>query len=55
MPDLMILLGTLGGILLFGVVGFILGPVIAALFITVWDIYGKAFDYALVESTSSRG
>jgi len=53
-PDLMILLGTLGGIFLFGVVGFILGPVIAALFITVWDIYGNAFRYALVESSSSR-
>jgi predicted PurR-regulated permease PerM len=55
MPDLMILLGTIGGILLFGIVGFILGPVIAALFITVWEIYGSAFDYALVESSSSRG
>jgi predicted PurR-regulated permease PerM len=55
MPDLMILLGTLGGILLFGVVGFIIGPVIAALLITVWDIYGDAFSYALVESKSSRG
>jgi len=43
MHDLLILLGTLGGILLFGVVGFILGPIIAALFVTVWDIYGVAF------------
>jgi predicted PurR-regulated permease PerM len=46
MSDLMILLGTLGGILLFGAVGFIIGPIIAALFVTVWDIYGLAFkDY----------
>ncbi|MEJ2238356.1 MAG: AI-2E family transporter [Gemmatimonadales bacterium] len=46
MSDLMILLGTLGGIILFGAVGFIVGPIVAALFVTVWDIYGIAFsDY----------
>jgi predicted PurR-regulated permease PerM len=43
MPDLLILLATLGGIVLFGAVGFIVGPVIAALFVTVWDLYGEAF------------
>jgi predicted PurR-regulated permease PerM len=43
MSDLMILLGTLGGILLFGAVGFIIGPIIAALFVTVWEIYGLTF------------
>ncbi len=43
MPDLMVLLSTLGGIGLFGVVGFIIGPIIAALFLTIWDIYGVAF------------
>jgi predicted PurR-regulated permease PerM len=49
MNDLMILISTLGGIFLFGAVGFILGPIIAALFLTVWEIYGKAFNYALAE------
>jgi predicted PurR-regulated permease PerM len=43
MHELMILFGTLGGILMFGVVGVIIGPIIAALFVTVWDIYGMAF------------
>lgn len=43
MSDLMILLGTLGGISLFGAVGFILGPIVAAIFVTVWDLYGEAF------------
>jgi predicted PurR-regulated permease PerM len=43
MPELLILLGTLGGILLFGIVGFILGPIVAALFVTIWEIYGIAF------------
>lgn len=43
MSDLMVLLGTLGGIILFGIVGVIIGPIIAALFVTIWDIYGVAF------------
>ncbi|MFH1844634.1 MAG: AI-2E family transporter [bacterium] len=43
MHDLMILFGTMGGILLFGVLGFIVGPIVAALFVTVWDIYGSVF------------
>lgn len=43
MPDLLILLGTLGGIFMFGPVGFIIGPIICGLFVTVWDIYGETF------------
>jgi predicted PurR-regulated permease PerM len=43
MSDLLILLSTLGGIGLFGALGFIIGPVVAALFVTVWHIYGEAF------------
>ncbi|MDJ0804994.1 MAG: AI-2E family transporter [Desulfobacterales bacterium] len=43
MHDLFILFGTLGGIALFGVVGIIIGPIIAALFVTMWDIYGAVF------------
>lgn len=43
MSDLLTLLSTLGGILLFGAVGFIVGPIVAALFVTIWHIYGQAF------------
>ena len=43
MHELMILFGTLGGIIMFGVVGVIIGPIVAALFVTVWEIYGVAF------------
>ena len=53
MPDLLILVSTLGGIFLFGAVGFIIGPIIAALFITVWDIYGAAFKEVLHEQDQS--
>ena len=38
--ELMVLLSTLGGLMAFGLVGFIIGPVIAALFTTLWDIQG---------------
>ena len=43
MHELMIFFGTLGGIIMFGVVGMIIGPIVAALFITIWEIYGVAF------------
>lgn len=43
MSDLLILISTLGGIVLFGAVGFIVGPIVAALFVTVWHIYGDTF------------
>ena len=56
MHDLMILFGTLGGILLFGPAGFIIGPIIAALFVTVWDIYGHTYrDVLRDEAPSDRG
>ncbi|WP_246710267.1 AI-2E family transporter [Martelella soudanensis] len=38
MPDYLILVSTLGGIALMGVNGFIAGPLIAALFVTVWSM-----------------
>ena len=47
MPDLLILIGTLGGLFLFGPIGFIVGPIICGLFLTVWDIYGATFKEVL--------
>ncbi len=43
MHELMILFSTLGGIAMFGVLGVMIGPIVAALFVTVWEIYGVAF------------
>ncbi|MDK9705607.1 MAG: AI-2E family transporter [Desulforhopalus sp.] len=43
MHDLFVLFGTLGGITMFGLLGIMLGPIVAALFITIWEIYGEAF------------
>ena len=47
MPDLLILFSTLGGLMMFGLAGFLVGPIIAALFLTLWDIYGVVFKDAL--------
>ena len=41
--ELLIFFSTLGGLLLFGFMGFVIGPIIAALFVTVWDLYGDEF------------
>lgn len=48
LPDLLILISTLGGIFLYGPVGIIVGPLVAALFVTIWDIYGIEFRGYLV-------
>jgi predicted PurR-regulated permease PerM len=51
MHELLIFFSTLGGLLLFGAMGFIVGPILAALFVTVWDMFAKAFHAALEEPT----
>ena len=38
MPDYVILVSTLGGIATFGLNGFVIGPLIAAMFMAVWEI-----------------
>jgi predicted PurR-regulated permease PerM len=52
MHDLLILFSTLGGIALFGFIGFVIGPIVAALFVTVWEIYGVVFQDVLPEVSS---
>jgi predicted PurR-regulated permease PerM len=39
MPDYVVLISTLGGIAIFGINGFVIGPVIAAMFMAVWDLF----------------
>jgi predicted PurR-regulated permease PerM len=43
MHELMVFFSTLGGLLLFGASGFIVGPILAALFLTVWEMFGTTF------------
>ncbi len=39
MPDYVVLISTLGGMAMFGLTGFVIGPAIAALFIASWDLF----------------
>ena len=39
MPDYLVLVSTIGGIAVFGINGFVIGPVIAAMFLSAWDIF----------------
>jgi predicted PurR-regulated permease PerM len=43
MHELMIFFGTLGGLFTFGMSGLLIGPLIASLFLTLWELYGVAF------------
>jgi len=45
MPDYLVLLSTLGGMALFGLNGFVIGPVIAALFIAAWEMFASAEEF----------
>ena len=49
MPDYLILFSTLGGLTLVGITGFVLGPVIAALFLVVWRMYQEEHATAVPE------
>lgn len=43
MPDYLVLLATLGGLGLFGITGLVIGPLIAALFITLWEMFEESY------------
>jgi predicted PurR-regulated permease PerM len=47
MSDLLIMVGTIGGLFLFGPIGFIVGPIVCGLFVTIWEIYGATFKNVL--------
>jgi len=51
MHDLVILFSTLGGIMVFGATGFIIGPVLAGIFVTSWQIFGIAYRDQLADGT----
>jgi predicted PurR-regulated permease PerM len=43
MPDYLILLSTLGGITAFGLSGFVIGPILAALCLAGWEMFAEDF------------
>lgn len=46
MPDYVVLISTLGGMAIFGLNGFVIGPVVAAMFMAAWDLFAKAREEA---------
>jgi predicted PurR-regulated permease PerM len=42
MPDYLILISTLGGMSVFGLNGFVIGPLVAALFMSTWGLFSGA-------------
>ena len=44
MPDYVVLISTIGGMSLFGLNGFVIGPLIAALFMSTWDLFSHRDD-----------
>lgn len=53
-PDYVVLVATLGGIAIFGLNGFVIGPVIAAMFMAVWDIFSASRSEMRIERSSDR-
>ena len=39
LPDYMVMIATLGGMSVFGINGFVVGPAIAAMFVAAWHIW----------------
>src|SRR4029077_3135476 len=42
LPDYVVLISTLGGIEVFGLNGFVIGPLIAAIFMVTWEIFSAS-------------
>ncbi len=47
LPDYIVLLSTLGGFVLFGINGFVIGPLLAVLFVAFWEIFMREFNAPL--------
>ena len=58
MPDWVVLISTLGGMSLVGINGFVIGPLIAAMFMATWDLFAEGLANgerrSLVVATASR-
>lgn len=54
LPDYIVLFSTLGGITLLGINGFVLGPLIAALFLAFWQIFITEFNHAELSASDPK-
>jgi predicted PurR-regulated permease PerM len=53
MPDYVVLIATLGGMAIFGLNGFVIGPLIAAMFMAVWDIFSASRSSIQIDRTGA--
>jgi predicted PurR-regulated permease PerM len=51
LPDYVVLISTLGGLAIFGLNGFVIGPVIAAMFIAAWDLFSASRSQPQIDRT----
>jgi len=49
MPDVLVLLTTLGGLFMFGAIGLLVGPFIGAMLMAAWAVYRHVFEAELTE------
>jgi predicted PurR-regulated permease PerM len=49
LPDAVVLLATLGGIASFGISGFVVGPIVAAFFISLWAMFEEKYHAQLTK------
>jgi predicted PurR-regulated permease PerM len=50
MPDVLVLLTTLGGLFMFGAIGLLVGPFIGAMLMAAWAVYRHVFEAELTEN-----
>lgn len=55
LPDYVVLISTVGGISLFGINGFVIGPLIAALFIAAWSLFAQQQNAEKSEAKDTKG
>ena len=54
MPDVLVLLTTLGGLFMFGAIGLLMGPLIGALLMAAWAVYRRVFEEELKPERSQE-
>ncbi len=54
MPDVLVLLTTLGGLFMFGAIGLLMGPLIGALLMAAWAVYRRVFEEELRPEISTQ-
>jgi predicted PurR-regulated permease PerM len=55
-PDYLVLVSSLGGLTVFGASGLVIGPILAAMFLAVWDMFAQEHrDDSAAEATDDHG